>query len=142
VKRTRHITATDLAECCVCEQRVLFDHVRGKRRTAQRRQQMLAGEAAHAALHREALRDLPSRAGDGRCFVASALWGPTDPRTQALRAWRNRWLLKRWWGPSMVGLYYAISPWLVGLMRRTPRLRASVEAGLSAVVRRLDARRE
>jgi len=122
----------------VCEQRVLFDRARGKRRTVQSRQQMLAGEAAHAALHHQALRHLPLQTRDGRCFVATALWGTTDPRTEAFREWRDRWLLKRWWGPTMVELYYAASPWLVGFVVRAPRLRAAIDAGLSAVVRRLD----
>jgi hypothetical protein len=142
MKRARHITATELAECCVCEQRVLFDRTRGKRRSAQRRQQMLAGEAAHSALHQEALRESLAQARDPRCFVASALWGPVDPRTEALRAWRDRWLLRRWWGPPTVGLYYALSPWLVRVMCRTPRLRKSIEAGLSGFVRLLEARGE
>lgn len=29
MKRSRHLTATDIAECCVCEQRVVLDHLRG-----------------------------------------------------------------------------------------------------------------
>jgi hypothetical protein len=142
MKRARHITATELAECCVCEQRVLFDRTRGKRRTAQSRQRMWAGEAAHSALHQEALRETPAQARDARCFVASALWGPVDPRTEALRAWRDRWLLKRWWGPSTVGLYYALSPWLVHVMCSAPRLRTSIEVGLSGIVRLIEARHE
>lgn len=134
MKQKRHITATELAECCVCEQRVLFDRLRGQRRTAEARRQMRAGESAHAALHREAQR---YQAGDGRCFVATALWGATDARTRALRAWRDRWLLKRWWGRAAVVCYYAASPWLVRLMGGTPRLRSAIDAVLSALVRRL-----
>jgi len=133
--RKRRVTATDLAECCVCEQRVLFDMDRGKLRTPERRRAMEAGEAAHAALHRAALQELHECSVDSRCFVASALWGPTDPRTEALRAWRDRWLLHRWWGPSIVKLYYAASPTLVGLMRGIPLCREAMRAGLSAVAR-------
>jgi hypothetical protein len=140
MRHKRHITATELAECCVCEQRVVLDRLQGRRRTAEAQQQMAAGEAAHAALHREALREGAEPAGDGRCFVATALWGPSDPRTKALRAWRDGWLLRRWWGPSTVDLYYAVSPWLVRLMVRAPRLRQAVDVGVSAIVRCRDSR--
>jgi hypothetical protein len=139
VKRTRHITASELADCCVCEQRVVFDRLRGKRRTAQSREQMRAGVAAHTALHRQALQE---HAGDARCFVATALWGRTDPRTQALRTWRDGWLLKRWWGSTAVRLYYAASPWLVGLLARAPGLQLVIDLVLSAVARRLNGRRQ
>jgi len=142
VKRTRNVTASELAECCVCEQRVVLDYLRGKRRAAASRRRMDAGTAAHARLHRDAMCELPTEAGDGRCFVATALWGPTDPRTRALRAWRDRWLLKRSWGPAAMRLYYRLSPWLVGIMAKVPRLRAAIDDVLSAVVRRIIASRE
>ncbi|WP_425462818.1 CFI-box-CTERM domain-containing protein [Methylibium rhizosphaerae] len=100
---------------------------------------MQAGEAAHAALHRNAQRD---QAGDARCFVATALWGATDSRTRALRAWRDSWLLKRWWGRAAVACYYAASPWLVRLTAGTPRLRSAIDVVLSALVRRLIAEQE
>jgi len=139
VKRARHLTATELADACVCEQRLMFDRARGARRTAVSRQRMAAGKAVHLAWHRAALRERSARARDRRCFVATALWGQTDPRTVALRAWRDRWLLARWWGPKIVAGYYAASPWLVACLSQSqsPRLRSTVDTVLSAVVRRL-----
>src|SRR4051794_15817529 len=124
----RHVTATELAECCVCEQRVVFDQTRGKRRTMHSERQMRAGTATHAELHRKALRQLEGQPDDARCFVATALWGPVDPRTEVLRAWRDRWLLKRWWGPAIVRSYYAASPCLVALVTRAPLFRKVLEA--------------
>lgn len=137
MKRSRYLTATDIAECCVCEQRVVLDHLRGKRRTASSRRLMRAGTAAHAELHREALHGLPAHAGDSRCFVATALWGTVDPRTQALREWRDRWLLRRRWGPAAMRLYYWLSPRFVGVMARAPWLRAVVDGALSVVANRV-----
>jgi len=142
VKRLRHLTATDIAECCVCEQRVVLDHLRGKRRTAASRRRMHAGTAVHEELHREALRELPTHASDARCFVATALWGTADPRTQALRKWRDRWLLKRRWGPAATRLYYRISPPIVTIMVRAPRLRAVVDGTLSVVATLVSTRHE
>lgn len=142
MKRSRYLTATDLAECCVCEQRVVLDHLRGKRRTAASRRLMRAGTAAHAELHRDALRELPAHAGDTRCFVATALWGAADPRTQALRKWRDRWLLQRRWGPAATRLYYRLSPRFVVVMARAPWLLAVVDGALTVVANHVAARRE
>ena len=142
MKRVRHVTATELAECCVCEQRVVFDHLRGKRRTEACRRLMRAGSAAHEELHREAMGELGAAGGDARCFVATALWGAADPRTQVLREWRNRWLLQRRWGRAASRLYYRLSPLLVAVMRGAPVLWALADVVLSAVVRRLSSRRE
>jgi hypothetical protein len=94
---------------------------------------MRAGEVVHAELHRDALRQWIT---DGRCCVATALWGATDPRTEALRACRDKWLLRRWWGRGMVRLYYLASPRLVRLVSRAPRCRALLDACLSHVARR------
>lgn len=133
MKRSRYLTATDIAECCVCEQRVVLDHLRGKRRTAASHRLMRAGTAVHAELHREALHGLRAQASDARCFVATALWGTADPRTQALREWRDRWLLKRCWGPAATRLYYRLSPRLISIVFHAPRFRAVVDRALSIV---------
>jgi len=103
---------------------------------------MRDGTEVHAELHREALSQLAAHAGDRRCFVASALWGSADPRTDALRAWRDRWLLKRRWGVAAVGLYYRLSPSLAVMVARAPRLRAVLDIVLSAVARQLALWRE
>lgn len=142
MKRSRYLTATDIAECCVCEQRVVFNHLRGKRRTAASRRLMHAGTAAHAELHREALRELPAHADDARCFVATALWGAADPRTVALRKWRDRWLLKRRWGPAVTRLYYRLSPRLLTVIACAPWLRALLDGLLSVAANRAAARYE
>jgi hypothetical protein len=142
VKRSRYLTATQLAECCLCEQRVVLDDLRGKRRTAASRRLMRSGTAAHADLHQEALRELRAPGGDARCFIATALWGSPDPRTHALREWRDRWLLKRRWGPLATRLYYRLSPRLVSVMVCAPRLRAVIDTLLSFVARRIQRRRE
>jgi hypothetical protein len=140
MSRRRQITATELAECSVCERRVLLDRLRGKRRTPQSLAEMAAGEAVHRRLDREAQQQLQGRT-DRRCFVATALWGATDARTKILREWRDRWLLKRTWGPIAVELYYRHSPTVVECMRRSPRLRALVDAILTLAVRLLTFRR-
>ena len=140
MKRSRYLTATDIAESTMCEQRAVFDHQRGKRRTAACRRVMRAGTAAHAQLHREAQPGF--KAGDARCIVASALWGANDPRTQVLRDWRDRWLLNQRWGAEVVQLYYRLSPWLVAFLWHAPWLRSVLDRALTVVAGRVAEKRE
>ena len=140
--RPPSVTATELAECCVCEQRVVLDRQHGKRRTASSRRRMRTGTDVHAELHREALGQLAAQASDGRCFVATALWGSSDPRTLALRAWRDSWLLKKRWGLAAVRLYYRLSPSIARTVARRPCLRVLLDFTLSAFVNRVDLWRE
>lgn len=103
---------------------------------------MQAGTAAHAELHREAQCGLSSRSPDARCFVATALWGTADPRTQALREWRDTWLLKRRCGSAAARLYYKVSPLLIVVINSTPGLKGLVDSVLTAIVRRMTEQRE
>jgi hypothetical protein len=103
---------------------------------------MRAGTAVHAELHRQAMGEFAVGGRDARCFVATALWGEVDPRTQALREWRDTWLLKRSWGSVATRVYYGVSPLLVVAAARAPWLKAFLDAVLSAVAGRVAKRRE
>jgi hypothetical protein len=103
---------------------------------------MRAGSDVHAKLHREALVQLAAQASDGRCFVATALWGSSDPRTLALRACRDSWLLKKRWGLAAVRLYYRLSPSIARTVARRPCLRVLLDFTLSAFVNRVELWRE
>ena len=77
---------------------------------------MRSGAAAHADLHRDALRTLSAQNGDSRGFIATALVGSADPCTRALREWRDRWLLKGHGGPLATRLYERLLPRLGSVM--------------------------
>ena len=53
--KAKVIRASELAQMGVCEQRVVFEHRHGPRRTNQERQAMLRGQRMHGLYHREAL---------------------------------------------------------------------------------------
>ncbi|MFM2448593.1 MAG: hypothetical protein RIS44_1043 [Pseudomonadota bacterium] len=53
--KAKVIRASELAQMGVCEQRVVFEHRYGPRRTNQERQVMLRGQRMHDFYHREAL---------------------------------------------------------------------------------------
>ena len=137
MKRQRPVTATEVSECCWCEQRIVLDRLRGKRRSAEAWREMAAGTAAHAELHLAAVN---GKAGDHRCFIATAVWGMRDERTMALRAWRDASLLTRWWGRIAVQLYYGVSPSLAALVVKVPPLRDALDRLLTSLVCRLSRR--
>ncbi len=56
--KTKVIRASELAQMGVCEQRVVFEHRHGPKRTDQERRAMLQGQRMHDLYHREALRIL------------------------------------------------------------------------------------
>jgi hypothetical protein len=53
--KAKVIRASELAQMGVCEQRVVFEHHYGPRRTHQDREAMLLGQRMHDLYHREAL---------------------------------------------------------------------------------------
>lgn len=62
MKPERPITASELAECCLCEQRVWFKHTSGRRDVSTAsRPGVFAGVAAHAEMHRRARIRLEGR---------------------------------------------------------------------------------
>lgn len=72
------------------------------------------------------------------CFIATELYGPQAPETCRLRAWRDAALRPRWWGRAVIRAYYCSAPYVVRLMRRSPRLRATISGLVARVVRRLE----
>jgi len=41
-----------------------------------------------------------------KCFVSSVCFGEDAPETVALRAWRDRYLIEKWWGRKFTVWYY------------------------------------
>jgi hypothetical protein len=58
IGKAKVIRASELAQMGVCEQRIVFEHRHGPKRTDQERGAMLQGQRMHDLYHREALRIL------------------------------------------------------------------------------------
>jgi hypothetical protein len=114
----RHHTISEIVGVVYCEQKIVFDLQHGQIRSPQQERAAKAGTRAHENFERTGR----VASVDGRCFVASAVYGSEAEETDALRLWRDRVLLAQWWGPLAVRLYYATSPVLVRLMRLAPSL--------------------
>ncbi len=74
-----------------------------------------------------------TRVSDRRCFVASAVYGLDDPRTDALRAFRDRSLMPSTAGRALVSAYYRASPSLVSVLDRVPALRSPARLALDLI---------
>ncbi|UJJ60595.1 CFI-box-CTERM domain-containing protein [Rhodanobacter denitrificans] len=134
-----YLPATVLAGLGFCEVKILHEARFGKLTTAQQAEAAKAGVQEHERFHQEvsALHNQPKPAQDRRCFIATAVWGGHDPRTQQLRDWRDRVLLTHAFGRGVVRAYYAISPWMVRLLERWPGLHGPAERALERIRRAL-----
>lgn len=134
-------SSSDLAALVRCEREFVAVQTEGEVRTQVRDARAREGEAEHARTERSMLAfhntGRASRsARDRRCFLATEMYGPQAPRTQALRDWRDRVLIPSGAGRVLVRIYYATSPLLVRVVRRWPALRPWV-GGLVDVAARL-----
>lgn len=135
--RGRRIWASQLAKLARCEQKVVYEGQRGARHTPQEKERLDEGISIHAALHREAMargRDVRASIGDGRCFIASAVYGHDAPETALLRKFRDQVLLGSRAGRLVVRCYYALSPTVARWLAERPRAQALVRRVLGGLL--------
>lgn len=142
--KRRKVTASQLAELGFCETKVLLCAKHGDRDTAASRSNRAAGTKEHARFHEQVVahhnttvQGQDRSAVDRRCFIASAIYGVDDPRTEQLRRYRDESLVQTVWGRGLVATYYVASPAIVLLLRRAPWLRLGVLRMLDQVRRRI-----
>ena len=142
----RRVTASDLAEMGFCEQKcrlkVELGPVDTDRSRAAKRDGTLEHQRFHDAVTRNHDRVVDGLGGgrdstDRRCFIASAVYGPFDPRTDELRSFRDRVLLVRPAGRILVAIYYACSPAIAVHLQTAPRLTRFTRRILDLIRRRI-----
>lgn len=136
----RSVAVTDLAQLARCEQQMVLDRQFGKQRPPARERLARAGEAEHRRhdrLARQYQGQGRGRARDARCFVASAVYGESAWQTDVLRDWRDRVLMRLWFGRVLISLYYRLSPTGVRWLAPRPRVTAAVRSILDGLVARV-----
>lgn len=113
----RYVAATTLAQLGSCETRQVLDRRHGERVTPEIEQLREAGNRQHEQFHQRASfahnrRDdvVVVRRTDSRCFIASAVYGIDDPRTDEIRRFRDTVLCRTSSGRILVRAYYTVSP--------------------------------
>ena len=113
-----YLAATRLAKLGACEIQMLLDEQHGEVVTAARRRARDRGDEEHRRFDRvvqEAHNQRPT-GRKGPCFVATAVYGPADPRTDELRGFRDEVLKPSQLGRWFVAWYYRHSPRVARLL--------------------------
>ncbi len=124
----KKISVTSLAKLGKCERQAYLDYFYGDDHCAVR----AAAQRGNSA-HEEFARRLAGQ--DRRCFIASALFGAAAWQTEALRRWRDEWLLRFYLGRYLVKWYYRFSPRFLPLLAKRRWLRRSCAAVLECWIR-------
>lgn len=143
--RQSHLPASVLARHARCEKLVVLERKHGQTVTEGGEAARQAGIAEHERFHREVSRNHNRRphtgSRKGPCFVASAVYGYDDVRTDELREFRDAVLLRSSWTAWTVQAYYAISPpvarWLSARPGKARFVAKVLDAFRALVVRQL-----
>lgn len=126
------LSATTIAQCSYCENRLALDTRYGKKTSELEQKRQARGDEEHLR------HDLAARKygnSDRRCFVATEVYGAFAQETDDLRNFRDTVLKQSWYGRLFITAYYDISPALVVAIRKAPFLRGHVRRMLDQIVR-------
>lgn len=136
-EQTESISAGDLAEMGLCEQKIRLRQSLGSRQVCRPREvARREGVVDHVAMHTAAKQESKSP-----CFIATSIYGIDAAETDFLRGFRDAHLMRHWWGKRLVIIYYRVSPFLVVIMERHPVARNYVKQQLDQMIRRLQKQR-
>jgi len=122
------VSASELAQMGVCEQLVLFEHVYGRRRSANQLADMARGDLAHRRFFQEG--ELERK---GRCFIATLVYGEGS-EVAVLRSFRDRVLHPSRLGRCAILAYYRSAPAVCRGIAGRPLLVRAMRVALRPVV--------
>ncbi len=112
----------------VCEQRVQFEHLYGRRRSARQLTDMARGDREHRRFFREGTLERK-----GRCFIATLVYGE-GREVALLRSFRDRVLRSSVLGRCLILAYYRSAPAVCRLLDGRPLLIRAVRLVLRPAV--------
>lgn len=128
-----YLSATTIAQSSFCENKLALEKRYGKQESDIEQIRRQRGDEEHLRHHLEAQRYGKNK--DGRCFIATEVYGPVAEETIALRSFRDTVLLQRLWGRALVSIYYDVSPAIASLIRKNPSLRPPTKWFLDLFIR-------
>lgn len=110
--RNDYVSASQLAAMGFCEAKIVLEAKHGEKVTTEQQVARDRGNRLHAQFHERAVQNHNSlpRHRTGPCFIATAVYGDQDPRTNELRCFRDQVLQRSPWGRSLISIYYTVSP--------------------------------
>ncbi len=133
-KKSRLVSASELAQMGVCERLMVFEHRHGKRSTMSQHASIQRGLKEHGRFYRDAV---PLSEKKGRCYIATLMFGP-GAETATLRRLRDRVLRPHATGRRLIVTYYRTAPAICTVLERCPLLQPIVKSLLKLVVRGAD----
>ena len=128
-KKSKAVSASELAQMGVCERLVRFEHRYGKRSTASQRAAIRHGLKEHDDFYRDGLQ-MPEK--KGWFYIATLVFGP-GRETAALRIFRDRALRPYGAGRWLIGVYYRAAPRVCEVLERWPWLQPIVRTILRPI---------
>ncbi len=128
-KKSKAVSASELAQMGVCERLVVFEHRHGKRSTDIQREAIRRGLQEHGRFYRDGVRVSEKK---GRCYLATLTFG-SGPETAALRMFRDRVLRPNAMGRWLIWLYYRTAPAICAILARYRWLQPIVRTALRPI---------
>jgi len=128
-----YLSATTIAQCSYCENQLVLEKKYGSQKTDLGERRQHQGDEEHLRHHLAAVKHGTSK--DGRCFIASEVYGPLAPETEILRNFRDTSLSRNIFGRVFIAIYYDVSPVIVSIIKNMHLLRAPMKLILDALVR-------
>lgn len=122
--KKKPIAVSDLAQLATCQRKVYLAAKLGERATKDQQRQRAEGIRLHQLAYEQPHPSMKKR--DGRCFIATAVFGEVAPETELLRTFRDERLLTNRTGRILVQMYYRISPPIAEALLRWPTARRGV----------------
>lgn len=120
--KTQYIAASKLAAMGYCETKLVLEMKHGEIVTQDQQAARTRGNKQHNQFHERAVQNHNSipKPRTGPCFIASAVYGYHDDRTNELRQFRDQVLQPTIIGRCLIATYYRISPPLAAWITRHP----------------------
>lgn len=142
MKQKRTISATDIAALGRCEYQAMLKHNRAREAPNEETiKARMRGNKTHDQRNEQIGFRMPDphpqhgiKGKDKRCFVASEIYGPEAWQTETLRNWRDDTLKQSRTGRGIITIYYALSPFIVYVLRKSTRLKSWVQTNLDRFV--------
>jgi len=133
-KRSKAVSASELAQMGVCERLMVFEHLYGKRPSMAQRKAIKRGLVEHARFYQEGIHAPAMR---GRCYIATLILG-SGHETMVLRQFRDQVLRPYGAGRWTIAMYYRTAPAICQILNHWPYLQPAVRWVLRLIARTID----